>query len=144
MKIIATILTAAIVCTVSGCRSAEYGTAPGMSETETGNVEIGKNILDSIKKRDFESFCKAVSEQDNLQSSKDFMTSCKSLEAEHGDISDFKFLTFLKTPPVTNQLWIVDFKARTADGKEIYRQRLFQVLTGDVDGRTRLLGMRFL
>ena len=97
-----------------------------------------------IKKRDFESFCKAVSEQDNVQSNKDFIASCKNIETEHGDISDFKFLTFLSTPPVTNQLWIVDFKAKAADGTTVGRQRLFQVLTGNVDGRPRLLGMRFL
>lgn len=144
MKNIVNILVLAIICAISGCRSTECTPAVVMNETETENVEIGKNILNSIKKRDFESFRKAVSEQDNVQSNKDFIASCKNIETEHGAIYDFKFLTFLSTPPVTNQLWVVDFKARTADGSTVARQRLFQVLTGNVDGRPRLLGMRFL
>ena len=61
-----------------------------------------------------------------------------------GKIRKVAFLTVLETPGVANLVYRIDFCRKSADGKNLNHQQLFQLVFGKVDGKSQLLGMRIM
>lgn len=108
---------------------------------------MGEKMLAAIQKDDYDAFTAAYDSRDKQLSPEEFQGSCSNFKKQFGEIISFRYLTELKTPLVDNNLWIVTFERYGGEGKEkkrITQELLFRLVTGEIDGMTRVIGLGFL
>lgn len=66
------------------------------------------------------------------------------MTARLGKMKKFTFLTELVTPEFTNLVYIADFVKSSGNGRELRHQQLIQLVFGEVDGRSKLMGIRVM
>lgn len=142
-----TIFTAALLAlAVFGCASVNPPEdAPRSGCIRADDVQLGDRLLEALRARDYDAFAELWGSQDKKMTPEDFKKSYETIEKQFGAMRSFSYLTELKTPLVRNRIWTVCFERRTDHGRETVEQDLlFRLVTGDVDGRLRILGMGFL
>lgn len=143
-----TIFTAALLAlAVYGCASVkppeDAPRSAGIGAAD--DVQLGDRLLEALRARDYDAFAELWGSRDKKMTPEDFKNSYETIEKQFGTMRSFSYLTELKTPLVRNRIWTVRFERRTDQGRETVEQDLlFRLVTGDVDGRLRILGMGFL
>lgn len=148
--------TLAIVCVMSvlsgvSCTSMKSAMADNDSTMNSENVEsisikIGNKMLDAIRTENYDAFSAAYDSRDTKFTPEEFKTSCEKYRNQFGEIKSFRYMTQLQTPLVQNNIWVVTFEREAGQGKEketITQQLLFRLVTGEIDGMTRVLGLGF-
>ena len=102
----------------------------------------GDTVTAAIVYGDYAKFAQAANE--NKQDGKRFAENRAAMIRSFGNPVGYRFLTYLQTPLVVNQIWLIDFVKTTADGKEIRRQQLLQLIFGKRDQQMRLIAMRLI
>ena len=144
---IATALSALLL--FSGCRTIPAETAPPLSAGEQEQLKaasqrIGANILTALQKNDYPLLLSNIPGELRTQiTRKDFETSRKNFEQQFGTITGFRYLADLKTPAVTNMVWIVAFERKSSTGSTVTRELLFRIVTAQVDNAPRVLSYGF-
>lgn len=127
-----------------GCRSTSTESAPAaeVDSEYSAEIKLGDTVLKAIRDNDYKLFRKQIAaDQVKDFSEADFNTSYKNMLKQFGEIKSVKFVTELRTPAVTNLVWMISFERKGSDGESIEQDMLFRLVTGKVDGRTRILSM---
>ena len=127
---------------LNGCCSAGEGAA--VDDWEGAAKIKGSAILEAVAGRDFAGYSRSAGENGGIRDREDFIASCQEMERRLGRIKSSSFLASLKTPEVTNHIYLVEFCRSASDGRELTHQQLMQLVFGQVDGKLRLLGMRIM
>ena len=127
---------------LNGCRSTAVAVTSG--DWESAAKQKGSAILAAVAGRDFAGYSRSAGENGGIRDREEFISSCQEMELRLGKIRNASFLTTLKTPEVTNHIYLVEFCRSGKDGRELIHQQLMQLIFGQVDGNLRLLGMRIM
>lgn len=133
----------------SGCRTIPAETASSLSAGEqeqqkAASLRIGTNILTALQKNDYRLLLANIPGELQTQiTRRDFETSRQNFERQFGTITGFRHLTDLKTPAVTNMVWVVEFERRSSTGTRIGQELMFRLVTAQVDNTTRVLSYGF-
>lgn len=120
---------------------AEQHTKPQSAEAR----KVGQKLVDGICKNDSKGFCNAVC--GNMKkhfTPKHFASGCKQLYDKMGKPVKGEFLAELAHPVFNISIWKMTFLKEVPGKKPEERQALFQVVTGEKDGKMQLLGFGFL
>jgi hypothetical protein len=104
----------------------------------------GHGIVLAITMGNYPQFAQLVGEPEIARDAESFARSCEAMRKKYGKPIMFRFLTFLHTPMLVNQIWVIDFVRNGSDGKMIRQQQMFQLLFRDDNGKAKLVGMRFI
>ena len=104
----------------------------------------GEGIVAAIVAGNYEQFAQAAGEPQISGDADKFRRDREEIIRKYGKPVDFRFLTYLQTPLLVNQIWVVDFVRNGREGRQIRQQQLFQLIFGEKDGQMRMLGMRFI
>ena len=104
----------------------------------------GEGIISAIIAGDYRKYAQIVREPAISGDEQKFISSRENMLKTYGKPLMFRFLTFLRTPMLVNQIWVIDFARKVSNGQEIIQQQLFQLIFSNDDGRARLVGMRFI
>ncbi|MGE4565804.1 MAG: hypothetical protein AB7F32_13100 [Victivallaceae bacterium] len=141
MKKIINFTAALLLLLLAACTS-----TPAKAPAERSRaIALGQTLLESIDRNDYAQFSKiAPAELLKAMDEAKFSNARENIIAQFGKITDFHFLTALKTPSVENLIWIVTFERKSVDGKKtIQQQVLFRTVCGELDGQTVLLSFGF-
>ncbi|MBR7108144.1 MAG: hypothetical protein IKC89_07015 [Lentisphaeria bacterium] len=142
MKRIMSAAAAAVTVLVCGCRSAaECGTVP---DKKSAVHEQGRKIIQAVSAQDFADYLHHAGEDGAAADEAGFKKSCQEMTARLGKMKKFTFLTELVTPEFTNLVYIADFVKSSGNGRELRHQQLIQLVFGEVDGRSKLMGIRVM
>ena len=127
---------------VSGCRSVEQSQkAP---EKRNQVREQGGKIIRAVAEQDFSNYLHHAGERGSVADEAGFLRSCRDMVTRLGKITKFTFLTELDTPEFTNLIYVADFVKSGERGKEVKHHQLIQLIFGEVDGRSKLMGIRVM
>jgi len=74
-----------------------------------------------------------------------FVTARKNVIRELGEPVSFEYVTSLEFPAITPHIWKIRFRREMKDGKDLYRETLFRILTGtSPNGEVLVIGFNFL
>ena len=107
--------------------------------------KIGQKLVDGICKNDSKAFCGTLC--DNMKKNfnqKHFAAHCKQLRDKMGKPVKGEFLAELAHPVFNISVWKLTFIKEIPGKKPEERQALFQVVTGEKDGKMQLLGFGFI
>ena len=119
------------------------GEQPVIVASDTCRAE-GNGIVAAIVAGNYPQFAEAANEPNIAGDAEKFRKDREEIVRRYGQPENFRFLTYLQTPMLVNQIWVIDFVRRDREGREIRQQQLFQLIFGEKDGRMRMLGMRFI
>ena len=131
----------AVLLLVSGCLHG--GDRPFIVVSDICQAE-GNTIVSAIVTGNYPQFAEAANEPKVAGDAEKFRHDREEIIRRYGQPENFRFLTYLQTPMLVNQIWVIDFVRRDREGQEIRQQQLFQLIFGEKDGRMRMLGMRFI
>ncbi len=126
---------------LAGCRQ---GKLPAETGSDAAFRQQGNEIIRAIAARDFDRYQRNGGDASGIAAGEDFLSSCEDMENRMGKVEAVEFLTALETPGVVNLVYRIGFIRKTAGGKDLKHQQLFQLIFGRVDGKSRLLGMRIM
>ena len=127
--------------------SATHAAAP-QQHTKPKSAEarkVGQKLVDNICKEDAKGFCHSLC--DNMKKSftpHHFAKGCKQLRDTMGKPVKGEFLAELAHPVFNISVWKLTFIKEVPGKKPEERQALFQVVTGEKDGKMQLLGFGFI
>ena len=107
--------------------------------------KIGQKLVDGICKNDSKAFCGTLC--DNMKKNftqKHFAAHRKQLRDKMGKPVKGEFLAELAHPVFNISVWKLTFIKEIPGKKPEERQALFQVVTGEKDGKMQLLGFGFI
>ncbi len=132
-----------------GCRVIPADTTPApdaqeLNRRKNTSIRLGGNILTALQKNDYKLLIANIPGdlQDQLTYA-DFETSRQNFQRQFGTIKNFRFLAELKTPAVTNVVWIVCFERKSTSGEPIEQELLFRLVTVHVDNAPRVMSYGF-
>lgn len=123
-------------------------TAPAPVYTKPKSAEArktGQKLVNNICKQDGKAFCHSLC--GNMKphfTPKHFAAGCKQLKDKMGNPVKGEFLAELAHPVFNISVWKVTFLKEVPGKKPEERQALFQVVTGEKDGKMQLLGFGFI
>ena len=107
--------------------------------------KVGEKMVASICKNDSKGFCSNLSaEMKKHFTPQHFNAGCKQLRDKMGKPVKGEFLAELAHPVFNISVWKVTFLKEVPGKKPEERQALFQVVTGEKDGKMQLLGFGFI
>ena len=107
--------------------------------------KLGQKMVDSICKGDSRQFCGSMCpELQKKFTSKHFNMCHKQLYDKMGKPVKGEFLAELAHPVFNISVWKMTFIKELPGKKPVERQALFQVITGEKDGKMQLLGFGFI
>lgn len=107
--------------------------------------KVGQQMVDSICKGDSKTFCaKMCPELKKKFTSNHFDMCHKQLYDKMGKPVKGEFLAELAHPVFNISIWKMTFIKEVPGKKPVERQALFQVVTGEKDGKMQLLGFGFI
>ncbi|MCI5779061.1 MAG: hypothetical protein MR051_04500 [Lentisphaeria bacterium] len=127
----------------TGCLRADDWSQGGIEVSDICRGR-GEGIVAAITAGNYEQFAQAAGEPQIAGDAEKFRRDREEIVRKYGKPVDFRFLTYLQTPLLINQIWVVDFVRRDREGRQIRQQQLFQLIFGEKDGQMRMLGMRFI
>ena len=107
--------------------------------------KVGQKLVDNICKEDAKGFCHSLC--DNMKkcfTPHHFAKGCKQLRDKMGKPVKGEFLAELAHPVFNISIWKLTFLKEVPGKKPEERQALFQVVTGEKDGKMQLLGFGFI
>jgi hypothetical protein len=120
--------------------------APAVSKPKSAEArKVGQKLVDNICKEDSKGFCHSLC--DNMKkhfTSQHFTKGCKQLRDKMGKPVKGEFLAELAHPVFNISVWKMTFIKEVPGKKPEERQALFQVVTGEKDGKMQLLGFGFI
>ncbi|MBR2344600.1 MAG: hypothetical protein IKA71_02305 [Lentisphaeria bacterium] len=132
------IFVGVVLVLLCGCVSAVQNS----KNSESGKVleiAMGERLIVAFQKQDVKAFYKEVPpEVQSVWGTKEFEFECKKLKERWGEIDSFRYLTELEMSPTHQHVWAVRFKHRNLKGEFVYREVLFVVLTGTIDGNPKV------
>ena len=133
-----------VVAVVSAAISSGAADLPPVILVNDVDRGQGEAILMAIQAGNYRQFLQAANEPERNGDAEQFKASYEKLTGAYGKITGFRFLTYLQTPLVVNQIWVMDFVKFDQHGREVKRQLLLQLLFGEQNGQMRLVGMRVI
>jgi hypothetical protein len=125
----------------TAAQAAAQHTKPQTAEAR----KVGQKLVDSICKNDSKGFCGAVcGDMKKHFTPKHFSAGCKHLYDKMGKPVKGEFMAELAHPVFNISIWKLTFIKEIPGKKPEERQALFQVVTGEKDGKMQLLGFGFL
>lgn len=112
-------------------------------EAEAG--KLASTLAHAFKKGDAKAFIAALPE--NLRKDfdeKKFMAAHKMMTEAMGEVVSADFVTDLKHPLLSIQVWKIGFKKTSKDSGELIQQALFQVTIGEVDKKAQVVSFGFI
>ncbi len=105
-------------------------------------TKAGEQVLTAIQSGNYDLFRKVCGGR--LYSREDFHAAEKNLSSSFGKVQSFRFLTSLAAEGLNDQVWQVSFRKENGRGKEIQRDVLFRIVTGNDSGQERIIAFSFL
>ena len=127
---------------VGGCRSMEQSQT--MPEKSSPVRAQGGKIIRAVAEQDFSDYLHHAGERGSVADEAGFLRSCRDMVTRLGKITKFTFLAELDTPEFTNLIYVADFVKSGDSGKEVKHQQLIQLIFGEVDGKSKLMGIRVM
>ena len=107
--------------------------------------KVGQKLVDNICKEDGKGFCASLCSNMKQQfTPHHFAKECKELKDKMGKPVKGEFLAELAHPVFNISIWKLTFIKDVPGKKPVERQALFQVVTGEKDGKMQLLGFGFI
>lgn len=124
----------------TACVAAQH-TKPKSAEAR----KVGQKMVDSICKNDGKNFCGTLCpEMKKKFTGKNFADCIKKLHHKMGKPVKGEFLAELAHPVFNISIWKLTFIKEIPGKKPEERQALFQVVTGEKNGKMQLLGFGFI
>ena len=100
---------------------------------------IGEEMIEAFRKRDFERFVRRFPSGGHGKYGREqFEQEQREAASRLGEIVSYRFLTQLELEPAHHLVWAVRFESRTLKGDPIYREAIFSIVVGEVDGQRRV------
>ena len=107
--------------------------------------QMGQKLVDNLCKNDGKGFCATLCPQMKKHFTPEhFRKACKQLHDKMGKPVKGEFLAELAHPVFNISVWQVTVLKEIPGKKPEERQALFQVVTGEKDGKMQLLGFGFI
>lgn len=139
-KILRAMIPFLLLAGMTACRSV----TPEEQQAEEAE-ELKKmcaEVLNAIGENDYKSFRKICGD---LIPEKEFRAAHNNMKQQFGELTDFRHMTSLRTPMVQNDIWIVTFRRKSADGsRDILQDLLFRFVTGEDEDGWKVIGFAFL
>ena len=101
--------------------------------------QMGEMMLDSFRKQDLDGYIKFIPPGGRTAYGKDkFNTEQREIASRMGKIESYRFLTRLEKEPLHELVWAVRFKSYSLKGEPVYKEALFSIVVGEVDGTRRV------
>ena len=124
---------------MTACRSTA---ADGDTPEEACQKKMCAEVLNAIGENDYQSFQCVCGD---LVPEKEFRSAHNSMKQQFGELTDFRHMATLRTPNVQNDIWIVTFRRKSADGsRDILQDLLFRFVTGEDEDGWKVIGFAFL
>lgn len=116
-----------------------------LAEFEKESTKLASTLAHAFKNGDAKAFVNALPE--NLRKDfdeKKFLEAHKMMTNAMGEVVSADFVTDLKHPVLSIQLWKIGFKKISKDAGELVQQALFQVTIGEVDKKAQVVSFGFI
>lgn len=116
-----------------------------LAEFEKESSKLASTLAHAFKNGDAKAFINALPE--NLRKDfdeKKFLEAHKMMTNAMGEVVSADFVTDLKHPVLSIQLWKIGFKKISKDAGEFTQQALFQVTIGEVDKKAQVVSFGFI
>ena len=116
-----------------------------MAEFEKESTKLATTLAHAFKNGDAKAFINALPA--NLRKDfdeKKFLEAHKLMTNAMGEVVSADFVTDLKHPVLSIQLWKIGFKKISKDAGEFTQQALFQVTIGEVDKKAQVVSFGFI
>ena len=116
-----------------------------LAEFEKESTKLASTLAHAFKNGDAKAFVNALPE--NLKkdfNEKKFLEAHKMMTNAMGEVVSADFVTDLKHPVLSIQLWKIGFKKISKDAGELVQQALFQVTIGEVDKKAQVVSFGFI
>lgn len=121
-----------------GCASTDEAAAEKRRILEK-EKQIGESMIDAFRKRDMDGFLRHTPSAGRRQyGKKEFEREQQEVASRLGEIVSYRFLTTLEMEPAHQLVWAVRFRSRKLNGEPAYREALFVVVIGEVDGQRKV------
>lgn len=127
---------------VLGLLLAGCATTEDLSEKEKAMAreqQMGEMMLDAFSKQDLEGYIKFIPPGGRQQYGKEkFQTEQREIASRMGKVVSYRFLTRLEKEPLHELVWAVRFQSYSLKGEPVYKEALFSIVVGEVDGTRRV------
>ena len=111
---------------------------------ENSDRALGDSILRSIQAGSYPEFASVLAGRSGFNiPADDFHASCSGVKEKYGEIVSWSYLTGLKSMLVRNSVWKVRFLKTRSDGRKEEQEMLFRLVTGEPEGKTKVLALGF-
>lgn len=101
--------------------------------------QMGEMMLDAFSKQDWNGYIKFIPPGGRQQYGKEkFQTEQREIASRMGKIVSYRFLTRLEKEPLHELVWAVRFQSYSLKGEPVYKEALFSIVVGEVDGTRRV------
>lgn len=121
----------------AGCQSTqELSENQKMMEREE---QMGELMIEAFRKQDFDGYIQFIPPGGRQQYNKDkFKRELMEITSRMGKVDSFRFLTRLEKEPLHELVWAVRFLSYSLKGEKVYKEALFSIVVGEVDGTRRV------
>ena len=120
-----------------GCASVENFAEP--QKRIEKEQQMGEIMLEAFKKQNFESYTQFIPAGGRQAYNKEkFRNEQKEIFSRMGKIDSYRFLTRLEKEPLHEFVWAVRFFNYSLKGKKVYREAIFSIVVGEVDGARKV------
>ncbi len=131
-----------------GCASVSGKEDPVKKEVSAPVVrpeENGRELLEAFLRNNPKEFVEALPQDLRKQfGEREFEGAYKSIVETLGKPVSYKFAFRLENPFLTVSLWAVRFERKNGEGKKLYQEALFRVISGVIDKQPKIISFNFL
>ena len=100
---------------------------------------MGETMLNAFKKQDYDAFIQFIPQGGRQEYNKEkFKNEQREIASRMGKIDSYRFLTRLEKEPLHELVWAVRFMSYSLKGEKVFKETIFSVVIGEVDGTRRV------
>ena len=100
---------------------------------------LGEAMLEAFKKQNYDGYIQFIPPGGRQAYNKEkFQTDLREIASRMGKIDSFRFLTRLEKEPLHELVWAVRFQSYSLKGEKIFKETIFSIVVGEVDGVRRV------
>ncbi len=130
----------------AGCAvTQETDAKPAAAAGQVQSDEHARKMLEAFLKNDAKTFVRVLPKELQKEfGTKEFENARASLTETLGRPISYQFDTTLEHPLLNVSVWKVRFERRGSEGETIRQEVLFRVISGVLDGQSRIISFNFL
>ena len=100
---------------------------------------MGEVMLNEFKKQNYDGYIQFIPPGGRQAYNKEkFQTEQREIVSRMGKIDSFRFLTRLEKEPLHELVWAVRFMSYSLKGEKVFKETLYSIVVGEVDGTRRV------